>query len=126
MNNGKIYLGIAVFILACLFPFFSGGNSSSAPKPEISAKAGEKCVESAEFMRANHMQILDEWRHDAVRAESNQYTSVAHGTTHLKSLSKTCMECHDNKEQFCDSCHTYANVKPYCWECHVTPKEGGI
>ena len=118
MSNGKIFIGLGLFILLALFPFFLGGSSSdSAPKPVISEKAGEHCVESKEYMRANHMQILDNWRNESVRAENNEYTSVAHGTTHKKSLSKTCMDCHDNKEQFCDSCHTYANVKPYCWEC---------
>ena len=34
-----------------------------------------------------------------------------------------CMKCHTNKEKFCDECHTYAAVKPYCWDCHIQPKE---
>jgi hypothetical protein len=30
-----------------------------------------------------------------------------------------------SKKQFCEECHTYASVKPYCWECHVVPVSGG-
>jgi hypothetical protein len=32
------------------------------------------------------------------------------------------MKCHDNKEEFCDKCHLYAGVTPYCWDCHIDPK----
>jgi hypothetical protein len=39
------------------------------------------------------------------------------------SLQNTCMQCHPNKAEFCDRCHNYASVKPYCWDCHVEPKE---
>ena len=24
---------------------------------------------------------------------------------------------------FCDRCHNYLAVSPYCWDCHVDPKE---
>ena len=34
----------------------------------------------------------------------------------------SCMSCHSNKDEFCDRCHDYLAVKPYCWECHVEPK----
>jgi len=33
------------------------------------------------------------------------------------------MDCHNNKTKFCDQCHNYAGVSPYCWECHIEPKE---
>jgi len=39
------------------------------------------------------------------------------------SLQNTCMECHSNKSKFCDQCHTYAAVNPFCWECHIQPEE---
>jgi cytochrome c oxidase subunit 2 len=38
------------------------------------------------------------------------------------SLQNTCMHCHSNKQKFCDECHTYVAVKPYCWDCHIAPK----
>ncbi len=69
------------------------------------------------------MQMLDEWRDDVVRNNDRTYTSADYGTTFDKSLSNTCMDCHSNKAEFCDSCHDYSSVTPYCWECHVEPKE---
>jgi hypothetical protein len=40
------------------------------------------------------------------------------------SLSNTCLDCHSNKAEFCDRCHNYASVSPYCWDCHIdNPKE---
>jgi hypothetical protein len=33
------------------------------------------------------------------------------------------MECHSNKTKFCDQCHNYMGVAPYCWDCHIAPKE---
>ena len=46
------------------------------------------------------------------------------GKTYNMSLSNTCMDCHDNKAEFCDRCHDYASVRPYCWDCHIeNPKE---
>ncbi|MGD8893899.1 MAG: menaquinol oxidoreductase, partial [Desulfobacterales bacterium] len=35
----------------------------------------------------------------------------------------TCLDCHEEKAEFCDKCHNYASVSPYCWECHIDPKE---
>ena len=45
------------------------------------------------------------------------------GVEYGKGLQLACMECHSNKEKFCDSCHDYAAVQPTCWECHITPTE---
>jgi len=45
------------------------------------------------------------------------------GKEYQKSISKTCIKCHPNKADFCDQCHNYTAVKPYCWECHIEPKE---
>ena len=36
---------------------------------------------------------------------------------------KSCLGCHEDKTKFCDKCHTYASVNPYCWDCHTNPKE---
>ena len=114
-----------IFIGLATFPFLlgMGGSDEKVPRPAVLTAKGDKCVESAAFMRANHMQMLDEWRDEVVRDNNRTYTSVAYGTTFHKNLSDTCMDCHSNKAEFCDSCHDYSSVKPYCWECHVEPKE---
>ena len=76
------------------------------------------------------MSLLNDWRDDVVRDSKREYESNfkpkddLKGKTHYdKSLTRTCLKCHDNKTKFCDRCHTYASVKPYCWTCHVAPKE---
>jgi len=68
------------------------------------------------------MKILDEWRHTVVRTQERIYTA-ADGKQYDMSLQNTCMKCHSNKTQFCDQCHNYLQVKPYCWDCHIAPKE---
>ena len=45
------------------------------------------------------------------------------GTAHTKD-GGSCMSCHANKDKFCDRCHDYLAVKPYCWDCHVEPQGG--
>jgi hypothetical protein len=58
-----------------------------------------------------------------VREGRRDYVSTLSGTTYDMSLSRTCMDCHSNKADFCDRCHDYLAVNPYCWDCHVEPKE---
>jgi hypothetical protein len=72
-------------------------------------------------MAANHMDLLDQWRDSVVREGVWEYTSNAFGTKYKMSLSGTCMECHNDRETFCDRCHTFAGVEPNCWNCHVEP-----
>ena len=43
------------------------------------------------------------------------------GKVYEKSLTGTCLGCH-NKAEFCDRCHAYSGVSsPYCWNCHSEP-----
>jgi hypothetical protein len=74
-------------------------------------------------MRADHMQLLDLWRHSVVREGKRIYVNPD-GKEYNMSLSNTCLDCHSNKAEFCDRCHNYASVRPYCWDCHIeNPKE---
>jgi hypothetical protein len=66
------------------------------------------------------MDLLMTWRDQVVR--ENVRTFVApDGKTYAMSLTKTCMKCHASKADFCDKCHDYVAVKPYCWDCHIDP-----
>ena len=61
------------------------------------------------------------WRDEVVRV--NQRTFEApDGREWEKSLTRTCLACHAEKAEFCDKCHDYLGVQPYCWDCHVDPK----
>ena len=124
-NKGKIITGLVIFVVFFTSPFLYGlVKSGPPPEPELSpkAKAAKVCVENTEFMKESHMQLLNTWRNEAVRL--NKYRFVAtDGKEYLISLQNTCMDCHNNKSKFCDQCHNYAGVTPYCWECHIEPKE---
>ncbi len=116
------------------------------------AKQAKECVAPKAFMKEWHMQLLDKWRHEVVRENKRYYRPrelatkmtldhdlmdqwrylVSIGKRHYipsddkvykKSVEETCFDCHSNKSQFCDECHNYMGVKPYCWDCHIVPKE---
>ena len=124
-DGGKITIGLVIGIGLFLFPlFYNGLNAGKAPEPELTARAKEAktCVEPISYIRTQHMKLLDKWRNEAVRQDNRIYISST-GEIYEKSLQNTCLDCHSNKTQFCDQCHNYMEVVPYCWECHIEPKE---
>ena len=122
-NKGTIIPGLIIFVLIVTFPiWFNGLKAGTLPKPELPPGGEKKCVESVEYMRANHMQLLNEWRDNVLR-DGNRTVVTVEGKDYRKGLQQACMQCHSNKDKFCDNCHTYAAVKPYCWDCHLSPKE---
>jgi len=127
MNDKKLIIaGLIIFIIIALFPFWYN-RGKAAPPPELKlterAKAAKVCVRSTDYMKAEHMQLLDVWREAVVREGDRIYVSPS-GKEYTMSLSNTCLDCHSNKTEFCDRCHDYASVRPYCWDCHIdNPKE---
>ncbi|MBS3970532.1 MAG: sulfate reduction electron transfer complex DsrMKJOP subunit DsrJ [Clostridia bacterium] len=125
MNISRnIIIGIAVLVILFTYPFWDGlGKSAAAPEvnldtPVIQGLADKKCIEDVEFMRANHMQLLSDWKVSVVREGNRIYVSES-GMEYAMSLQNTCLECHSNKEEFCEACHVFADVTPNCWTCHV-------
>lgn len=123
-NKGLIITGLVVVLIIALTPLWwnlFAGSSDAAPEPKLSDKAKEKqfCVESKDFMKKEHMQLLDEWREDVVRHAKRTYIN-SKGEEYDMSLTNTCLDCHSNKSEFCDACHNYTSVRPYCWDCHNT------
>jgi hypothetical protein len=124
-DTGKIVAGLVVFVVLATSPMWYNALSAAPPdRPELQmpTNGSTECVEATEYMRANHMDLLDQWRDTVVREDVRTYTSET-GKDYTMSLSDTCLECHSKKEQFCDACHTYSAVTPYCWDCHVIPEE---
>jgi hypothetical protein len=124
-DGGKIITGLIIGIVLLLFPiYYNAGKAAKTPEPELTARAKEakECVEPKPYMKTQHMKVLDSWRNESVREAMRIYVSSS-GKTFEKSLQNTCMECHSNKTKFCDQCHNYMGVVPYCWECHIEPKE---
>lgn len=155
-KGGKIIAALILFAALFTIPFFYNmGKANAGPDvlldtPAIQALSGseQQCVESPEFMRANHMQLLNQWREAAVRDGQTVYVN-SQGKEIDISLQDTCLKCHtteaesnpvvvnnpvssttgvsnpaiNGSPQFCASCHDYSAVKPLCWTCHFEPKE---
>ena len=99
-------------------------KASGAPTPVIQkAVKGEQCVEPNDFMRRNHMKVLD----------GHRDKTVIEGIRTKKYSLKECINCHASettgsvaaaKDDFCVSCHSYAAVKIDCFDCHSTKPQG--
>ena len=140
-DTGKIVGGLAVFAALVSLPFwFSATAGTPERRPELkmaldktraSADGKLGCIYPAAEMREKHMDLLNDWRNEYVRDGKIFYTDKAgakinwpDGKPMMKSLTNTCIRCHSQKEKFCDECHAFAGATPYCWACHVLPKEG--
>lgn len=124
-DRGLILLGLVIFLGLITAPiWYNTATGTDSTPPDLQKAEGEACIYPTEYMRNNHMDVLMEWRNEVVR-KGNRMVTVG-GKTYEMSLSKTCIGCHTQKEEFCDKCHTYASVTPYCWECHVDPSAPGV
>jgi len=122
-DAGKIIPGIVIFFCLISFPIWvsaASGNIDYTPELNLPADE-EQCVESAEWMKANHMDLLIDWRETVVRDGFRTYTA-SDEKQYLISLTDTCIDCHSPKAEFCDRCHDYVAAKPNCWNCHVDPE----
>lgn len=128
-DGGKIIIGLLIFLGFSTFPYILNmGKAVAKPEPkldtpEIQRMVEKKCVESKAYMKTEHMVILNDWR-DAVVRDGLRLYKAKDEKLYDMSLQNTCMKCHSNKKKFCDECHNYVAVKPYCWDCHIAPQEG--
>ncbi len=122
-DRGLIFTGLVLFLGLITFPvWYNLASGTSSKPPELKLPTTEKqCVAPTETMRMSHMEMLITWRDQVVRQNDRTYVA-ADGKRYDMSLTNTCLKCHDNKAEFCDKCHDYAGVKPYCWDCHIDPK----
>ncbi len=122
-DGGKILGGLGTFLALALFPVWRPAFVTPLPRPQPKIVTTEKtCCDTRETMRCSHMEMLNSWRNAVCRRGERTYQD-ARGMNVSMSLCGTCMRCHPNKAQFCDSCHNDLAVKPYCWDCHIEPKE---
>jgi len=116
-------------IVALAFVFLAGtlvtvpvSAGSGSLLPTIAKGKGDKCVAPTDYMRRNHMDLLDHQRDE----------TVIDGIRTKKFSLKECIACHavngdDGKpvtvkddRHFCASCHNYAAVNMDCFDCHAS------
>lgn len=124
----KRLLALAAVVVTTAAVAWAGSSdqpkAGGAPKPVITkAVKGEQCVEPTDYMRRNHMKLLDHHRDEA----------VLKGVRSKQHSLKECINCHASektgsvaaaKDDFCESCHSYAAVKIDCFDCHSTKPQG--
>lgn len=122
-DRGIIVGGLALFLVLITFPmWYNLATGTTSRAPELKRPVEEKnCVAPVEYMRTSHMELLTTWRDQVVRQNVRTFKAFD-GTTYTMGLTQTCMKCHTSKADFCDRCHGYAGVTPYCWDCHIDPK----
>lgn len=124
MYNAKyIVPGIVLVIIIFSSPFWLNLGAKTYVYPQVALPSGpgqEQCIEPKEWMRAEHMTLLNTWRDEAIRLDKRVYVA-SDGKKWEVNLQKTCMACHTNQAEFCDKCHLTNSVQPYCWDCHITP-----
>ncbi len=123
-SERKFITVVIVSLCLVMFPVWyvlASGKANYVPGLEIITEE-KQCVESTEWMRFRHPDLLNDWTESVVRQGTRTYVA-SDGQEYNISLSGTCMDCHSNKAEFCDQCHDYAGVKPDCWDCHNLPEE---
>ncbi|MFH1810459.1 MAG: sulfate reduction electron transfer complex DsrMKJOP subunit DsrJ [Pseudomonadota bacterium] len=121
----KVIIGLGAFVAVISGPiWYTAAANAPTARPELAkAVKGTACVKDTAYMRAWHMDLLNTWRDDVVRQGERTFKGDD-GTLYDKSLSRTCLDCHADKQAFCDRCHTYASVDVTCFRCHVEPPRG--
>ena len=68
-DSGKVIAGLVIAVILLTFPFWFSiiqGKSGYVPEPELPTDQ-TSCVESKEYMRSFHMDLLNQWREAVVR-----------------------------------------------------------
>ena len=124
-DMSRIVLGLVLFVVVMTIATVYNLAMGQAGKAPVMDKAvgAKSCVKPTQWMRENHMTLLDDWRDEVVRDGKRGYVEVE-GVRYEKSLTNGCMRCHQSKARFCDRCHHWAGVTRVgveldCWTCHI-------
>lgn len=90
-KGGRIIASLVVFVAILAFPFFYNLGKANAG-PVINVPTGSQCVEPVAYMRANHMQLLNQWRDEYVRQGKTVYVN-SQGKSFDINID-TCLQCH--------------------------------
>lgn len=113
---------IAISLAGALLALKVQGADGDFVVPGSKAAGLRSCVEPTEFMRREHMELIQHQR-DA---------TVHQGIRSTKHSLAECISCHVSKggteqsvpinrvDQFCGACHAYSAVSLDCFQCHAT------
>jgi len=138
MNDRPVIIfGLIVGAVLLTFPlWYSLAAGGSAAAPDVQVPEG-RCVEDVEYMKANHMDLLNQWRDAVVRGDpvthpgrsidNKTYVSKLDGTHYEMSLTKTCVEqCHagadkqpgEGQAASAAGVHAATSRATFCHTCH--------
>ena len=122
----RALVGILLIVLAGMagasLAADQGNDKTGIPFPAIAMGQGDACVEDTDFMRRNHMDLLNHQRDE----------TVIKGVRTKQHSLKECINCHvvkgpdavpvtvSSPQHFCRSCHDYAAVSVDCFQCHAS------
>ena len=73
--NGKIAIGIIIFVVLVTSPYWYNMGKASVPPKLVVGTTEKACVEPTPYMKSSHMQLLNDWRDQAVREGKREYVS---------------------------------------------------
>lgn len=120
IKNTLIGLCAAAMLAAAAYLAFAADTPEALPAAATADTTG--CIYPKEYMQSHHMQVLADWKESAAHEGPDAVMRAPDGRRFQKDLA-TCLGCHQENRMFCFSCHTYANVKPDCWNCHISPQD---
>lgn len=118
-----------MLVLVCMTSLAYAAEEQNAGNggllPVIPMGQGDSCVEDTDFMRRNHMDLLEHQRDETMKE----------GIRGKPYSLKECLSCHavngpdaipvtvSSPKHFCRSCHDYAAVSIDCFQCHASRPE---
>jgi [DsrC]-trisulfide reductase subunit J len=118
-----------MLVLVCMTSLAYAAEEQNAGNggllPVIPMGQGDSCVEDTDFMRRNHMDLLQHQRDETMKE----------GIRGKPYSLKECLSCHavngpdaipvtvSSPKHFCRSCHDYAAVSIDCFQCHASRPE---
>ncbi len=119
MKDRRILIPAIIVLTPLLYSIVSFAVERSTrgddPFLDVSRTDSTLCVREAEYMRYRHMDLLKEMRVAVVRDGIRSELTL-----------DTCRGCHADREQFCNRCHSQANVNLDCFGCHYYPAKPGM
>ena len=127
-DAGKVLSGLVVFLAIVASPmWYQALKGEPGGPPDLKVESESPvCVATTAYMRSLHMDLLNDWRDEAVRDGDRIYVGLE-GVEYEKSIGGTCLgSCHANQGEFCDRCHDYVGAEVYCWDCHAEQKTDAV